>query len=80
MGKWMNGYLAKLAANRQENMDAGGTQRIDLQHQLGKLTARERIEQLVDPRSFEEMGSLVREFRAGIAGEAKPSPAPPWSF
>lgn len=75
MGKWMNGYLEKLAANRRENTDAGGAQRIELQHQLGKLTARERIEYLTDQGSFEELGSLVREFRFGLAGDAKPSPS-----
>ncbi len=71
----MNGYLEKLAANRRENTDAGGAQRIELQHQLGKLTARERIEYLADQGSFEELGSLVREFRIGLQGEAKPSPS-----
>jgi acetyl-CoA carboxylase carboxyltransferase component len=52
MGKWMNGYLEKLAANREENIAAGGKDRIKLQHKLGKLTARERIELLADPGSF----------------------------
>ena len=66
MGKWMDGYLEKLAANRRENFEAGGQERIELQHQLGKLTARERIELLADPGTFEEMGSLVREFRFGL--------------
>lgn len=75
MGKWMDGYLEKLAANHQENLDAGGAQRVELQHQLGKLTARERIERLSDKGSFEELGSLVREFRFGLEGEAKPSPS-----
>src|SRR5210317_1446647 len=75
MGKWMNGYLEKLAANRRENTEAGGAQRIELQHQLGKLTARERIKYLTDQGSFEELGSLVREFRFGLEGEAKPSPS-----
>ena len=75
MGKWMNGYLEKLAANRRETSDAGGAQRIELQHQLGKLTARERIEYLADQGSFEELGSQVREFRFGQEGEAKPSPS-----
>jgi len=75
MGKWINGYLEKLAANRRENLEAGGVQRIKLQHELGKLTARERIEQLADPGSFEEIGSLVREFRLGLEGEARPSPS-----
>ena len=75
MGKWMNGYLEKLAANRRETSDAGGAQRIELQHRLGKLTARERIEYLADQGSFEELGSQVREFRFGRQGEAKPSPS-----
>jgi acetyl-CoA carboxylase carboxyltransferase component len=75
MGQWMDGYLAKLDQNRQENLAGGGQKRIELQHSLGKLTARERIEQLVDPGTFEEMGSLVREFRMGLEGEPKPSPS-----
>ena len=75
MGKWMDGYLEKLAANRRDNLEAGGPQRIELQHQLGKLTARERIDRLADPGTFEEIGSLVREFRMGLEGEPKPSPS-----
>ncbi|MGD2270979.1 MAG: carboxyl transferase domain-containing protein [Desulfobacterales bacterium] len=75
MGKWMDGYLAKLAQVRRENLECGGSERIERQHQLGKLTARERIERLADPGTFEEMGSVVREFRMGLDGEAKPSPA-----
>jgi acetyl-CoA carboxylase carboxyltransferase component len=75
MGKWMDGYLEKLAANRRENLDAGGRQRVELQHKLGKLTARERIEHLADPGTFEELGSLVREFRTGAEKETKPSPS-----
>ena len=75
MGKWMDGYLKKLANIRKENIAAGGSQRIDLQHQLGKLTARQRIEHLADRGTFEEIGSLVREFRLGLEGVAKPSPA-----
>jgi acetyl-CoA carboxylase carboxyltransferase component len=75
MGKWMDGYLEKLAQNLRENQAAGGPERIDAQHRLGKLTARERVERLVDAGAFEELGSLVREFRVGLAGEAKPSPS-----
>ena len=40
----------KRAAARQ----GGGQKRIDAQHAKGKLTARERIELLLDPHSFEE--------------------------
>jgi propionyl-CoA carboxylase beta chain len=38
----------------------GGAQRIQLQHEKGKLTARERIELLVDEGSFEEIDMLVK--------------------
>ena len=37
----------------------GGQNRIDKQHQKGKLTARERIHFLLDEGSFEEIGALV---------------------
>lgn len=37
----------------------GGQKRIDAQHQKGKLTARERIELLLDANSFEEIGGFV---------------------
>lgn len=37
----------------------GGEQRIERQHAKKKLTARERIEYLLDENSFEEMGALV---------------------
>jgi acetyl-CoA carboxylase carboxyltransferase component len=37
----------------------GGQKRIDAQHAKGKLTARERIELLLDPDSFEEWDMFV---------------------
>jgi len=47
----------------QEKIDAarigGGIKRIESQHAKGKLTARERIELLLDAGSFEEIGMLV---------------------
>ena len=45
----------KLEAGKQ----GGGAKRIEAQHKKGKLTARERIELLMDPGSFEEIGALV---------------------
>jgi methylmalonyl-CoA decarboxylase subunit alpha len=75
MGQWMDGYLEKLNKNRLENLEGGGKERIELQHSLGKLTARERIERLADPGSFKEIGSRVREFRAGFSGPGRPSPS-----
>ncbi len=38
----------------------GGQARIDLQHQRGKLTARERLEVLLDEGSFDELDPLVK--------------------
>ena len=42
-----------------ESKIGGGQQRIDAQHEKGKLTARERLELLLDTNSFEEIGGLV---------------------
>lgn len=75
MGTWMDGYLERLENNRRENLAGGGQDRIDLQHSLGKLTARERIERLVDAGSFDEIGSLVRDSRPPYDGQARPSPS-----
>jgi acetyl-CoA carboxylase carboxyltransferase component len=75
MGKWMNGYLDKLSNVRQENLAGGGKNRIDLIHTLGKLTARERIDQLVDPGTFEEIGAVVTDSRPPYDGKTRPAPA-----
>ncbi len=74
MGKWMDGYLNRLAQLRRENLAGGGSERTTVQHRLGKLTARERIERLADPGSFEEIGSVVRDTRPPYDGVDRPSP------
>ncbi|HMT75521.1 MAG TPA: acyl-CoA carboxylase subunit beta, partial [Chitinophagaceae bacterium] len=43
----------------EEGKLGGGVKRIEAQHKKGKLTARERVELLMDPGSFEEIGALV---------------------
>ncbi len=40
-------------------MEGGGAERIASQHKKGKLTARERLQVLLDEGSFEEIGALV---------------------
>ncbi|MBX2814797.1 MAG: methylmalonyl-CoA carboxyltransferase, partial [Saprospiraceae bacterium] len=52
----------------------GGTERIEKQHQKGKLTARERIHVLLDSDSFEELGALVthRSTEFGMEQERPP--------
>jgi len=36
MGEWINGYIARMEALDQEAFDGGGSERIEVQHQLGK--------------------------------------------
>lgn len=50
----MNAILEQLEARREEARLGGGQRRIDAQHGKGKLTARERLDVLLDPGSFEE--------------------------
>lgn len=55
----MKEILERLEAKRNEARLGGGQARIDAQHARGKLTARERIELLVDDGSFEEFDMFV---------------------
>jgi len=48
-----------LSAKRREALEGGGEKRIASQHAKGKLTARERIELLLDKGSFCEIGAFV---------------------
>ena len=75
MGQWMNGYLDRLAGVRKQNLAGGGQDRFDLLRRLGKLTARERIERLVDPGTFEEFGAIVTDTRPPFDGKERPSPS-----
>jgi len=49
----------KLEEKLKESKLGGGQNRIDAQHKKGKLTARERLELLIDSNSFEEIGGFV---------------------
>lgn len=51
--------IAELEALNKEAMLGGGQDRIDKQHAKGKLTARERLDLLLDPGSFQEIGKFV---------------------
>jgi acetyl-CoA carboxylase carboxyltransferase component len=75
MGKWIDGYLDRLADVRRQNLAGGRTEGIEAMHRLGKLTARERIDHLVDPGTFEEIGSLVTDSRPPLDGRPRPAPS-----
>lgn len=49
-----------LRSKVQEAQLGGGQKRIDAQHKKGKLTARERVELLLDEGSFQEIGMFVK--------------------
>ncbi|WP_172329858.1 acyl-CoA carboxylase subunit beta [Mangrovicoccus sp. HB161399] len=55
----MKEILEKLQERREEAYLGGGQRRIDAQHAKGKLTARERIELLLDEGSFEEYDTYI---------------------
>ena len=55
----MQNITQKIEAKRQEARIGGGLKRIADQHKKGKLTARERLEVLLDPESFHEIGMFV---------------------
>jgi len=55
----MQAILEELAERREKAHLGGGTKRIEAQHSKGKLTARERIDVLLDPGSFEELDMYV---------------------
>ena len=56
----MKHVLEILEERRAEARLGGGQARIDAQHKKGKLTARERIELLLDTGSFEEFDMFVQ--------------------
>jgi methylmalonyl-CoA carboxyltransferase 12S subunit len=66
----------ELLRQRREQLEAGGGEkRVERQHAQGKLTARERIAELIDPGSFQETG-MFAEHRAvlfGMAGTKVPA-------
>ena len=66
----MKDILKELEARRARAKLGGGEKRIADQHKRGKLTARERIEILLDEEFFEEFGMFV-EHRATDFGMAE---------
>ena len=54
-----NAIITELEHKRDLARNGGGKARINRQHERGKLTARERIEVLLDPDSFEEFDMFV---------------------
>jgi len=73
--KTMAGLVEGLRLKRQRIELGGGADRLAKQTQQGKLTARERIAELVDAESFEEFGLFAqhRQMSFGLAGKEIPA-------
>ncbi len=61
--------LAELEARKQEARNAGGEKAIERHKAKGKMTARERIEYLLDEGSFQELDMLNRHVASGMGLE-----------
>ena len=63
--------VKKLRIIREEARLGGGVERITTQHAKGKLTARERLDILLDPYTFNELEPFIQQQpdEMGIASE-----------
>src|SRR5262249_34889980 len=62
--------LDQLEKLREQALEAGSPGAVERQHKRGKLLARERLEQLLDPGSFVELDMLARHRAHGFGIEA----------
>ncbi len=69
--------LGELAKLREQSRLGGGAKRIEQQHARGKLTARERIDLLLDKGTFQEMDPFVthRTTEFGLGDQRPPGDA-----
>jgi methylmalonyl-CoA carboxyltransferase large subunit len=67
--------IQELRNKKEQLRQGGGAERIGKQHQSGKLTARERVDRVVDPDTFQEIGlfSKHRATEFGMAGKELPA-------
>ncbi|MFL6071281.1 MAG: acyl-CoA carboxylase subunit beta [Actinomycetes bacterium] len=65
------GKLAQLRHKLDEAVHAGSARAVEAQHQRGKLTARERVEALLDPGTFVEFDELARHRAHAFAMQDK---------
>ncbi len=72
--KSMDELTAALRKNRAAAEQGGGPERLAKQREQGKLTARERIDGLIDPGSFDEFGLFAqhRQTQFGMADKDIP--------
>ncbi|MDQ3957058.1 MAG: acyl-CoA carboxylase subunit beta [Actinomycetota bacterium] len=74
-GPDMRGHVDALHDRRAKHLGMGGPDRIQRQHDSGKLTARERIDLLFDEGTFREQGLLAHHQSSSPAMQGKFTPA-----
>jgi len=62
----MSERLDRLRERKEEALHAGSEQAVKRQHDRGKMTARERVEHLLDEGSFQELDMLARSRSTGL--------------
>ena len=67
----MSDPIQRLRELRAKSQEGGGQARIERQHKKGKLTARERVELLVDTGSFDEFDRFVQHRCADFGMDGK---------
>ncbi|MGK5173953.1 acyl-CoA carboxylase subunit beta [Geodermatophilus sp. CPCC 205761] len=65
------GKLAEFGRRVEEATHAGSARAVEKQHAAGKMTARERIEALLDPGSFTELDEFARHRSTNFGMDAK---------
>ncbi|MDA8261413.1 MAG: acyl-CoA carboxylase subunit beta [Actinomycetota bacterium] len=65
----MTEKIADLRSRKEQALHAGSARAVERQHQKGKMTARERIEYLLDEGSFQELDMLARHRAHGMGLE-----------
>ena len=71
--------LHELERRNRLALAGGGPERVRKQHEAGKLTARERIEFLLDAGSFQELDRLVTHRCRDFGMDEERYPATAWS-
>lgn len=71
----MQEKIDDLRSRRKHILEGGGVEKLEKHRQSGKLTARERVDAMVDPNSFQEVGLFARHRATlfGMAGKDMPA-------
>ena len=74
MSERMNEAINRLVEIQEQNLLGGGQKHVDRQHARNKMTARERIDALLDPGTFVEIGSCVNTTSVRMDGRTSDAP------